>query len=91
MGRKPTLKEERKPDIQLNSHMEDSRFTCVGKIVITNRVHVMCWTEAKEIREVSVILYSSGKFIYVVLHPNFSFGTGLEPQGYLQERDKGEL
>lgn len=91
MGRKPTLKEERNPDIQLNCHMEDSRFTYMGKIVTTNRVHMMCWTEAKEIRGVSVILSSSGKFIYVVPHPDFSFGIGPEPQDYLQGSDKGEL
>lgn len=51
VGRKPTLKEKRSPDIQLNSHMEeDSRFAYMGKIVITNRVHVMGWREAKGIR-----------------------------------------
>lgn len=51
VGRKPTLEEKSSPDIQLNGHMEeDSRFTYVGKIVITNRVHVMGWREAKEVR-----------------------------------------
>lgn len=50
-----------------------------------------CWTEAKEIRGLSVILSNSGKFIYVVPHPDFSFGIGPEPQDYLQGSDKGEL
>lgn len=39
----------------------------------------------------SVSLSSSGKFIYAVSRPHFSFRIGPEPQGYLQGSDKGEL
>lgn len=54
MGRKPILKSERNPDIQLNSHMEEEDILhYMGKTVIRTRVNVMGW---REIRLVSVTL-----------------------------------
>lgn len=71
MGRKPTLKEKRNPDI--NSHMEEGiRLNYMGKIVIKIR-EKMIWREA---REISISKSSFAKFIYAVPHSNFSFGFG---------------